>query len=78
MHCAKNSQRDLFRAFLSFKRLSFTVSCSLLRSANVGIIRKIWSSFRLSAISVAIDTSLAKIFGLPSSCHRRFEGGSLS
>ena len=75
-HCDKNSLWDWYRAFLSFKRLSFIVCCSLCRSANVGVIRKFWSSFKLSAISVAVYASQTKIAGLSSSL-RRFEGGLL-
>ena len=78
MHCDKNSLWDWYRAFLSFKRLIFIACCSLCDSANVGVIRKFWSSFKLSAISVPVDASLTKIAGLSSSSLRRFEGFLLS
>ena len=61
MHCDKNFLWHLYRAFLSLKRLSLIACCSLYRSANVGVVRKFWSSFKLSAISVAVDASLTKI-----------------
>ena len=61
MHCDKNFLWDWYRAFLSLKRLSLIACYSLYRSANVDVVRKFWSSFKLSGISVAVDASLTKI-----------------
>ena len=77
MHCDKNSLWDWYRAFLSFKRLSSIASCSLCHSLNIGVIRKFWSSFKLSTISVAVDASQTKSAGLSFSSLGRFEGGLL-
>ena len=77
MHCDKNSLWDWYRGFLSIKRFNFVAWCFLFRSANVGVIRNFWSSFKLSKISVAVDASLTKIAGLSSSSLRRFEAGLL-
>ena len=77
MHYIKNSLWDWRRSFLSFKQLSFIACCFLHHSANVGVINKFWSSFKLSTISVAVDASLTKNAGFSSSSIRRFEGGLL-
>ena len=72
MYCNKISLWDR-----SFKLLSLIACCSLLRSANIGVIRKFWSSFMLSVIIVTVDALQMKILGLSTPSLRHFEVGLL-